>query len=1216
MSAEQRSAAYTITDERIYAALEEFLAANAYDRADEEDWDPGWRLDEWTRWTIEWMRDPHANPVPPPEAWLSPTSPFPVVTIAYTGVAGSGKTVSVANMHHRMPAMMATGSVNKVTEAYLASVSRNVLPNCVDYLASKATLFRNLNVSYSHYMARTAFDSACKSIELNGAMRRFVEETFSSESDVRASVRALYRCAMETIRPLCVIMYDNVRSDFLKGGYRYRFIVEDPASRYYQARCLDDIRQWEKKGPDSTEVKERRSVMAQIKSQEDYVQYLMPFMSDRYPPHPALFHNVLMSEEDGKSPGIMFFLAVVHNEFIRLFYNPPHSHTSPFAYFSSGSDTQCGPIQSSTSPLELLLSDIVLSCEKTALAVQSFFYRRGIGEMGTPEERVHAIMPTCLESSIPLDNLAISTMFYREVSAKAVADPGHNPTATRLFVKHADVSLYNDNVQRNGVGLKAVTDVVFVSSYIVDALPPSSGGRVHTRDLSVLSVEQAERNRAALWREKQRAVYENLVPGIRKRTGVAGAKTYPYSEDHDRRVNRLLTSIDAAASEMAASDGAAADGAAAGRKRKFAGDNRVRQIYMEEYLESMGKHRENFTRRQRDLKRMVENPASGIEDQAEDEEDEEKETNDGGEKTTKKDISKLYIKGPAKLLLSMDEHESHRIYVDNIAEKLGVGENFAKQVSTSSKAPDQTARFEYDPKGDLATVYMTPTTTAAADSRGDFGMAGLEVHLAFTRKRKIPTNGPVSVLSNRATTATLRGVYATLSQILGLTSDLPPAFVILMKFQAVAAYRQHLVTKHLCAGYHRTNKDNEDFWEDSLKKIELDEKDRSLLSRYSDRVRSVQHETARATTTTSADEVVEEAGHAKGMVDMAILNSWLIGIRNRDGEFAEKRVLELYAHESPFYPMYRRQLSYSGRQVIPPEGVTFLGNYKHRAVYHEAEEARRRVPQQQGLGGGGSKTWENAAEISLEEKNRMKSEHLMTPWAVSLWYPDLYYSTVAVLLVHRTLIVSTKRGFSTPIKWDELFRGEKTIGLMMRKHQLDINTPDREGFHQLFRLPYGEDLQYPRPFKENAGSKDSGIIVKTTTGKIKSYAKGVRESFGPTYAGYKREANAAVGMPCPVVSNIAQTCHFAQGSTIRNEVYFDLQKFMRQDTGQFILGQETSEQALLIALTRPDRARNVRIANVNALCKQMKAQKNLEYFAKKAKKRRLMRNITKRAMLR
>ena len=102
--------------------------------------------------------------------------------------------------------------------------------------------------------------------------------------------------------------------------------------------------------------------------------------------------------------------------------------------------------------------------------------------------------------------------FFREIFEKNVLDPSHFVEGGRFFFTHKNVCRFNDTMVRRKRADVPVTDFLYVSSDVV-LVDHDKLQRTHVKDnlygvstnnLSVLTDEQAARNRLCLWKHKLR----------------------------------------------------------------------------------------------------------------------------------------------------------------------------------------------------------------------------------------------------------------------------------------------------------------------------------------------------------------------------------------------------------------------------------------------------------------------------------------------------------------------------------------------------------------------------------------------------------------------------------------------------------------------------------------------------------------------------------------
>lgn len=307
------------------------------------------------------------------------------------------------------------------------------------------------------------------------------------------------------------------------------------------------------------------------------------------------------------------------------------------------------------------------------------------------------------------------------------------------------------------------------------------------------------------------------------------------------------------------------------------------------------------------------------------------------------------------------------------------------------------------------------------------------------------------------------------------------------------------------------------------------------------------------------------------------------GVVLRHKKFGSETKLDLYVYRSPFYLQLRWEASSAVFLASLNSGDTpllVIGNANHHCLEGERETLRLRVPS---VYDTKFSPREYGGEQRTDQKNYMKSETMMCYWALRTWKPDLLCRTSVVVQINSVLVFSTqpmqmKRG----MRWNELFSDSPHLAYMMRENQMNLATPTRNAYHQMFLVAEGESVQFPRPFIECGGPRGSGIVAKMLRGNPVPFGFGDdKNRIYMNHRFYTPESTATVALPCPLMTHSAYTFHHAQGSTIKGKAFMDLGTFSHPQSDRLALPISASMAALLVGSSRTDQAENTRSTNVD-----------------------------------
>lgn len=256
-----------------------------------------------------------------------------------------------------------------------------------------------------------------------------------------------------------------------------------------------------------------------IKTQEQYRVYVTKMSKLKYgsltlPPLPVLY-NIILAEEDGKTPLYMKFLHSMLTTIFNMVFNPPYFKTQPAIYFTSGSDTQFNSISAVASPLSYILCPAIKSDQKHTMVWRGQLFRRGLNDMNDVTALAHRVPCLCMENNVML-NVAYLKCFER--NPMLLKDPEYHPESVRIFATHESINEYINKMASTGKPDVTINDLAIVSSYIVpvngEIICTGGGytnngdsGGVNQMELSIKHPYEAAKCRVQYWKKKVRKIY-------------------------------------------------------------------------------------------------------------------------------------------------------------------------------------------------------------------------------------------------------------------------------------------------------------------------------------------------------------------------------------------------------------------------------------------------------------------------------------------------------------------------------------------------------------------------------------------------------------------------------------------------------------------------------------------------------------------------------------
>lgn len=1156
----KRKFAYSMADERVEDIITSFVdsstfAARGWNRTEIRE-----RRSEIAQFLLEYFSTEGANADRLPRSW-SVSQVLPVVNMATVGDAGTGKTVSMLNFHSKHPEMTLTGSTGKASDAYIKQLNEIGQTHAFEYLFKHNTWFKTLNLQFHLAKMRAEFNEVIPNNEpLQDSYKNIINnvDACNDPKEVERMFREHTSISLRALFRVINAILEMRKHEFLTYGYYvYRLNVFDPTSQYYQSledtfpwvsklvRIHEDrVRCWEQKTSSTSRdrktgsnkadtesviaISRRNKMAASVRSQAGYRRYVManrvdnPFAKLNLPPLSAL-NLITLAEEDGRSQGCMKILHDIDSMIVGMIYNTPQSHERPRVYFSSGSDTQSNVIGSAASPLQLIMSPGSISDVANTRVIKSELFRRGLEEYGNPGSELHRTLCLPLERGLNLSENTVSTLYFKEEFPRLFSDPGFQTLGSRLYFRHEEVRNYTNQVSKLHNSNIDIFDVLWVTSNMVllnhrdleYGTDPDNIYGVSLEGLSELTEAQAEINRTKAFMRKSNVyvtavdeTHEISISDREERKSPFAFTCEKYDGDEDQEITKKMHAL--------ALEKAANAKESARTETKYSDFTRENILY-KEYVGKAGT-------------KVKQKRSKG-------------KKKDGETETAHTDrVSAIYIKGPARLLLSREEHIKHRIYTKYIEKEFGNGTQISKQYIQSSKAVDQTAPFCYCPENDMTTVIANP----AYEERRHFAafrnsvrdtIVSVETHLAFKRKRTFTCGGAV-VTADNSVSVVIRGVEGTLYKILqdhSFNQHCSLEFKVIVYVALLDAFRRELLVQKgvTVAGY---------VWGLSFRRVTelwdnvftttpefLETEDGKLIHDIGVFVSALMEPAlvAKKRKAPEDSEVPQEKPVCKEITLKsrggtcvrpksfpehglcAFFLCWLGDVARRHPKFAEERELRIYTENSPLVQNYRwtakKPMHLKTLAAVDAGDIVVVGNWEHPCMAKERERMLKFKLDK--IKASPAHYTETMGENSVHRDWKWKGDAEMMGWSMNTCFPELIYSTVATLSIRGTLIATTVPRVKNDVKWSFVMTDEyrdrgmaprpPRFGLMLRRHQAGVSgQPDEELYHRRFVLPAMENVAFPRPFIAGDGDpgKVSGIYAKTNS-TIRHHASNPRLTF-------------------------------------------------------------------------------------------------------------------------
>ena len=1067
--------------------------------------------------------------------------PFPHKFSANIGSAGTGKTTSSANMVIKRNNITFCAATNPAFGTFVTQVEQNVKPGSYQHV-TKETVHKLTGINLEDSYMKDCLLRLESNKELHDSYNKLTKDTTSpdNKADIQSDIQDHIKIVLKALHPLIVLITAKLQHVFQYYQTHFRLEITDKSHPYYQSTDEQFPIIQEQRAKNESKFTDS-GLCNCVKNQDGYISYVLQSCNKKsilpyngyHTPNILTLVNVIVIDEAGRLPAYFNILICFIWWFSQFLYNTPMLYETIPIISPSGSDSQSNVINFPISMLDEAILALFIQNAEMVLAYIAEHNRRKINSFTDLKTAMHNTACLALEK-FQINELTYKPFMFSETFPKLVDDPRFRPNAIRMYALHEDVRGFVDKIHTNGNANIVTRDSIFISSDISSLDDGTLTNDIDTEELSTLSNEEAQLRRFNMWKSKK----------------------YIYSSGYvikDKLYEQKFTCHNAIVQDS-----------------HFSSD-------VEESISDMYDNLKTFrrTEKPKSLKRRFGQMMS--EEELEDLEYREimkKELRENRNKTDDHDIR--FICGPAKEMLSAEEHRIKRMHAKGIAQELGHGLQLSKTYYSSSTAQGQTTKMVYDPKYDICIEVANPDYSGndqVLQNSINETTNSRTLYMCISRERYFTENSNVVVGSHKMSVI-LRGVNGSVQDIIHsecfLSSHL--SFRLLAYCGILEEYRKWVyanVCKHTNIDVYNIDRQHITFLG---KTLDLSENEKGIIKNYEEIILK------------ACDVTCLEFKHVnKGqtLLNSATLHDSLkqlvVKSLHTSTEFGKKR-MKFYIENCELLNTWgfllheaTRPISLKTAQYKLEGDLIIIGPGNHacnsKTLGHLICTKIRRYP---------CHAWE-------KKMIGIKNMHLIVNNAIHRLFPDLVASTSTTLLLKNIVIANVYPSVlhKHVDVFDILFPDKKgksnapKYGLMLRHTPGNLRQPKSNLLHKIFHLNGGECMNFPRPFKINGTNRHSNIILKKGKSSFFPFSSLVEsESF---FVNRNVESVACFALMNPIFTRGASTVDYMQGKTISGESMVNFKKM----TGP----------KQLVAVTRNDSSHNLLTSNVTAAIEKTQLEK-------------------------
>lgn len=967
-------------------------------------------------------------------------TPLPIKYVLIIGGAGTGKSTALRNIMFRDNTMTVVGTTNPACNNFISDLAKISKPHTYSTGGIiRNTIHKLLHIDYNSIVTQNIYNTVLQNKELHELCRNHMNKIYCL--DAEKELHSYWGCILKHIYPLYKKCVSNIQKEFTSyKGYKYQLVSSGSKYNFNISKDLlfpCDLRKpnGEITGDffyDKTHAAANVNLANQVDSQLAFLQYITMIHSkkpwensadEKHYPNPLILRHKIIVEEAGRMACPMTTLMVLLWWRLNFMYNTPQLRTKVPVILLSGSDTQSGVIGFPTSMLDELLTPFVLCKKNEILAISSEFNRRRKNNFQHPISEMHKVLCTHFEKHIEMTDDIFDSLMFCEVFTREVNDPNFHTDALRIFQFHKDCSEYDLKLKQAEKATVEVYDTIYVSSNIVTVTVPTSK-TINTEYLSILSEKEAEHNRMLMWKQKTYLYVDNLTCSTTK---IPDMNNYPSFRKSNNSQNGF--------------------------------DEKYEEYIMSVFYETKKNRASDPINIQNPVKRQK--LSTDIEDVAEYDEAAKKNQHDNSYEITREDLTFRYIIGAARFMLSSSQHRRERLYSHATAKKLGKGEHLSKLYYESSRVSNQNGEMFYDPYYDVCIEIADPDYSLKDDNQFKQSIAAtataLQTFLAYRRKRNFAKFSGVTNAISR-TKVKLKGIHGTLREMLlshEFMNICPESFKVCVYSQVISEFKSWLQIQTEIAQYSSIQ---------------------TLLDSYSKLV---------------ADPHIHTDVTTLCNILYTMVNTLYKDVKLSN--FTNYHQLKLYVENDTFWfkMLYTKNsvglsksLFLQDLKLLDIGNLSVLGNGLHECNLQENQLAYGSKPSHFKLGN-------NAWEEYQHGKGKKNGSRVFSH-EVSRIFPDLSIQSAMTLLLKDLLVVVTVPNFSNRVRWCDIFliknnryqQCDEEFGLLSRRECASITAPTAPLFHNFASRPYGELMNFPKPFVFSSYNHLQTDIILKTANKI------------------------------------------------------------------------------------------------------------------------------------
>jgi len=572
-----------------------------------------------------------------------------------------------------------------------------------------------------------------------------------------------------------------------------------------------------------------------------------------------------------------------------------------------------------------------------------------------------------------------------------------------------------------------------------------------------------------------------------------------------------------------------------------------------------------------------------------------------------------FIIGPAKLLLSKDEHIAKRHNVNFLEQILGNGKHVASQYLSGSKVVDQYNKMEYVPENDIVVEYANPDYTNLKKSLSETSNARI-LYMCYRRKRYLNKNNPVSLEHIRATIK-FRGIKCTLKE---LTSNNifyhygNLAFKIMIYTEIIEKFRQWQINAYcptfMIRNYCKSFIDeyyNKVFDDISIEIKSLYNRYRIIIDEYLIKFKNNDNKKEH-----KYNEYLNSLFNKLHEIIKEIIIHFDVHPIHEMLKFSESVFLDIYIQNSEFYYYLRNKnidLQLQNLRLFTVGDIQIIGNGFHECNSLD-QICYQRIFQKNFPNKCCPKYLLSIESSYLKYRRKSPIPSNILHAAVQYYNYNLHMKSVSTLLLKNSIVVTTEPYLSQNVRWDKCFSTCDNTGFVMRRCMPTIYHRKIELINTYFKMNGAVLMNLPRNINTNIlmnnkffnNSEYFDIIIKTID-KIYVYDCKKKKLESMLLKDYEKEKSvksiesiSLFGCMNPIYGVLSSTVAYAQGSTHSNAVLCDLNKIDESDQ--------------LVALTRVNNIHNLKVCNVrtgynlnqmNIIEKSVRKEKKRKRFNKR-----------------